>query len=191
MTGYEELPKTLPEPVDDGEADHLLGAVIPSKALQSTSGELIDLTKLSSKWTVLYVYPMTGQPGVPQPTGWDNIPGARGCTPQTCGFRDQFGTLAQFDASIYGLSLQDIEYQREAVKRLHLPFALLSDADRTFGKAMDLPTFDVQVQGESPVALFKRLTMIVSEGVIKHVMYPVFPPDRNAIEVCQWLDLRS
>lgn len=191
MTTYESLPESLPEPVADGAADHLLGLRIPSISLRATSGKLVDLTKVQSKWIVLYVYPMTGQPGVDLPKGWDNIPGARGCTPQACSFRDRFAEISRLDVSIFGLSVQDTEYQQEAATRLNLPFALLSDRGRDFGRALDLPTMSVVDSQNMELNLYRRLTMIIQDRTIAHVMYPVFPPDQNAAEVYAWLDLYS
>lgn len=191
MTTYESLPDSLPEPVADDAADHLLGLRIPSISLPATSGKLVDLTKVQSKWIVLYVYPMTGQPGVDLPEGWDNIPGARGCTPQACSFRDRFTEISKLDVSIFGLSVQDTEYQQEAATRLNLPFALLSDCDRALGRALNLPAMSVMDSQNTELNLYCRLTMIISDRTIAHVMYPVFPPDQNAAEVYAWLDLHS
>lgn len=155
---------------------------IPSLALAATSGEEIDLAALPGR-TVVYAYPMTGRPGVALPGGWDEIPGARGCTPQSCAFRDHHAELQALGARVFGLSTQDTEYQREAAERLHLPFPLLSDAGLRLTNALRLPTFEVE-----GMTLHKRLTMVVQDGRIEHVFYPVFPPDRNAEEVMGWLD---
>jgi peroxiredoxin len=172
----------LPVPEDDGAARHLPGMRVPSVFLGATDGSRVDLSKLTGR-TVVYAYPMTGRPGVALPDGWDEIPGARGCTPQSCAFRDHFAELRSAGVSaVFGISTQDSAYQREAKERLHLPFELLSDASLDLAEAMRLPTF--QAEGKT---LLKRLTMILDDGVVTHVFYPVFPPDRNADEVVAWL----
>ncbi len=191
MTTYEQLPGSLPEPVADGAADHLLGLRIPSISLPATSGQPTDLSEIQSSWTVLYVYPMTARPGFDMPEGWDNIPGARGCTPQSCGFRDYYSQISKFDVSIFGLSVQDTEYQQEAAMRLNLPYALLSDYNRDFGQALKLPTMTAIVSQNDELTLYRRLTMIIADCTIKHVMYPVFPPDENAANVYDWLSRQS
>jgi len=178
-----ELPPDLPVPVDDGAADHLVGLPVPAIALPSTGGGAIRLTDSSAPRTVVYCYPRTGRPGEPELTeDWDLIPGARGCTPEACSFRDHHGVLSVLGADVYGVSTQDSEDQREAVPRLHLPFALLSDANLGLGRALRLPTFEVAGH-----TLLRRLTFIVRDGRIEHVWYPVFPPDRHAEEVVSWL----
>jgi peroxiredoxin len=177
-----ELPEELPVPTDDGASDHLPGMRLPSVSLASTAGEPIDLSTLLGK-TVVYCYPMTGRPGRDLPQGWDEIPGARGCTPQSCAFRDHHEELRALGASVFGLSTQDTEYQREAAERLHLPFELLSDEELAFAKALDLPTFEAD-----GMILLKRLTLIVDDGRIEKVFYPVFPPDKNAEEVVEYLE---
>ena len=178
-----ELPKDLPAPVDDGAADHLLRMQVPSIGLMSTANRIVNLAEVS-KWqrTVVYCYPMTGAPGQNLPAGWDEIPGARGCTPQSCAFRDRFTELQALDTLVFGLSSQTTEYQREMAQRLRLPFEVLSDAERAFTKALRLPTFEV----ESKI-LIKRQTLILSGAKIVKVFYPVFPPDKNAEEVIAWL----
>jgi peroxiredoxin len=177
-----ELPNDLPVPEDDGAADHLPGMRLPPISLASTSGAVVDLTALPGR-TVVYCYPMTGKPDRSLPAGWDEIPGARGCTPQSCSFRDHHAELRALGASVFGLSTQDTDYQSEAATRLHLPFALLSDSDLAFAGALDLPTFEVE-----GMVLLKRLTLIIDEGWIEKVFYPVFPPDRSAEEVVGWLE---
>ena len=157
-----------------------------SVPLRSTSGELIDLSALAGR-TIAYAYPRTGKPGVDNPEGWDMIPGARGCTPQTCSFRDHFAELQALGVDhLFGLSTQDTEYQREAADRLHLPFALLSDEQLSLTRTMHLPTFEV-----SGMTLLKRFTLVIANGTVEHVFYPVFPPDRSAGEVIRWLAQRS
>ena len=177
-----ELPEDLPVPTDDGAADHLPGIQIPSVPLSSTAGETVDLSALSGR-TVVYCYPMTGRPGSDLPSGWDEIPGARGCTPQSCSFRDHHAELQALGARVFGLSTQDTEYQREATQRLHLPFALLSDEDLAFADTLRLPTFEVD-----DMVLLKRLTLIIKDGRIEKVIYRVFPPDRSAQDVVGWLE---
>jgi peroxiredoxin len=176
------LPPDLPRPLDDGAADHLRGIAMPRISLRSTAGRTVDLSQLSAARTVIYCYPMTGVPGKPLPEGWDLIPGARGCTPQTCGFRDQHAELAELKTEVFGLSTQTSEYQEEMANRLHVPFEILSDAEFKLCNALRLPTFEVE-----GVRLLKRLTLIVRAGQIEHVFYPVFPPNESASEVIRWL----
>lgn len=179
-----ELPKDLPVPQDDGACRHLAGRRLPQIALLSTAGRRVDLSWLAGR-TVVYVFPRTGRPDQELPTGWNAIPGARGCTPQSCAFRDHFEELKRAGAAqVFGLSTQDTAYQREAVKRLHLPFELLSDAQLELTSALKLPTFEVD-----GMKLIKRLTLILRDGAIEKVFYPVFPPDRNASDVLAWLDI--
>ena len=179
--GLDELPENLPVPVDDGAADHLPGMRLPSVPLRSTAGNVVDLASLNGR-TVVYCYPLTGRPDRDLPQGWDEIPGARGCTPQSCAFRDHHAELRSLGARVYGLSAQDTEYQREAAERLRLPFELLSDEDLAFAKVLSLPTFEVE-----GTILLKRLTFILKDGLIEKVFYPVFPPNKNAEEVLEWL----
>ena len=177
-----ELPKDLPVQQDDGACRHLTGMQLPSITLHSTRGRTVDLSKLKGT-TVVYIYPRTGRPDREVPTGWNAIPGARGCTPQSCAFRDHYDELKKVGASaLFGLSTQDTAYQREAADRLHLPFELLSDAKLELARALDLPIFEVD-----GMQLIKRITLIVRDGGIVKVFYPVFPPDRNADEVERWL----
>jgi peroxiredoxin len=176
------LPPDIPVPQDDGAADHLTGMRVPDLALPATSGGPVNLAKQPGR-TVVYIYPRTGVPGVDPPDGWDMIPGARGCTPQSCSFRDHFGELKTLGvARVFGLSTQDTEYQIEAATRLHLPFAVLSDEKLTLTKALGLPTFDA-----SGMTLLKRMALVIDDGVITKVFYPVFPPDRNAADVIAWI----
>jgi peroxiredoxin len=154
--------------------------------LPETTGPAVTLSKLKGL-TVLYIYPRTGVPGVDAPPGWDDIPGARGCTPQSCGFRDHFAELKALGvAQVYGLSSQDTAYQREAAERLHLPFALLSDVELKLKSAIALPTFFT-----SGMTLYKRMALVIEDARIVRVFYPVFPPDRNAEEVTAWLRARA
>jgi peroxiredoxin len=177
-----DLPPDLPRPTDDGAAAHLPGRPVPSIPLPATSGGPIDLAHVGPRPIVLYIYPMTGRPGVPLPDGWDLIPGARGCTPQTCGFRDAYQELRALGVDVMGLSTQDTDYQREMVTRLHVPFPILSDAAFHFADALQLPRFTVGGR-----VLLKRLTLILRAGRIEHVFYPVFPPNESAAVVLQWL----
>ena len=172
------IPDNLPIPLDDGGADHLPGLTLPPLTLAATTGASVDLGTLTGL-IVLYLYPRTGRPDEPLPEGWDMIPGARGCTPQSCAFRDHFGELQALGVSaVYGISTQATAYQAEAATRLHLPFALLSDADRKLADALRLPMMEA-----AGMILNRRLTLIVSGGRIVKVFYPIFPPDRNAGDV--------
>jgi peroxiredoxin len=177
---------SIPAPLDDGATRHLVGARMASVPLRATSGEMIDLSALSGR-VVVYAYPRTGRPGVPNPDGWDLIPGARGCTPQSCSFRDHFAELQALGVSqLFGLSTQDPAYQREAAERLHLPFALLSDEDLKLTRAMKLPTFET-----SGMTLLKRFTLVIRDGTVQHVFYPVFPPDQSASDVVAWFSQQA
>lgn len=177
-----QRPDHLPLPIDEGGASHLEGAFLPDLNLASTDGASVNPARLKGQW-VLYIYPMTGRPDIPLPEGWDAIPGARGCTPQACGFRDHYAELKQLNAGVFGLSTQQTtEYQREARDRLHLPFQLLSDSALLMKAALGLPTFRV-----AGMLLYKRLTLIAQDGQIRKLFYPVFPPDRNAHDVLAWL----
>lgn len=176
-----ELPKDLPVPVNDGACNHLAGTRLPSIQLMSTSGHIVDLSTLDGR-TVVYCYPRTGRPDIDPPKGWNSIPGARGCTPQSRAFRDNFKEFQKVNTRVFGLSTQDTEYQKEAVQRLQLPFDLLSDSELAFAKALRLPTFEVE-----SMKLIKRLTIVISNGDIEKVFYPVFPPDKNGEEVLKWL----
>lgn len=178
------LPKNLPVPVDDGACDHLPGLRLPSIPLRSTNGRLVDLSALPGR-TVVYGYPRTGRPDRDLPKGWNDIPGARGCTPQSCAFRDHHDAYGRLGVQVFGLSTQDTTYQREAVERLHLPFELLSDEEFRFARALRLPTFEVE-----GMTLIKRLTLVIRDGGIEQVFYPVFPPDLNAEEVLKWISGR-
>jgi peroxiredoxin len=176
------LPAGIPAPQDDGGARHLTGMALPDLALPATDGGSVNLSKLKGR-TVVYVYPRTGVPGVDLPPGWNDIPGARGCTPQSCSFRDHFGELKRLGvAQLYGLSTQDTAYQKEAVTRLHLPFAILSDEKLSLTHAMKLPTFVT-----SGMTLLKRMAWVIDGGKMTHVFYPVFPPDKSAEDVVAWL----
>ncbi len=176
-----ELPEDLVRPEDDGACNHLLGMQLPNISLASTQGDEVNLSLLSGL-TVIYIYPMTGRPGVPLPDGWDQIPGARGCTPQACAFRDHSAELEQLNTWVFGLSTQSVAYQREVAERLHLPFALLSDESLAFAKSLSLPTMDIEGQ-----TLIKRITLVCDNHEIVQVFYPVFPPDASANQVINWL----
>ena len=172
----------IPAPKDDGTVRHLKGSKLPSVSLKATNGAAIDLSTLPGR-TVVYAYPRTGRPGVANPAGWDMIPGARGCSPQSCGFRDHFTELKSLGVDhLFGLSTQDTAYQTEAAERLRLPFPILSDENLTLVHAMNLPTFET-----SGMTLLKRFTLVIDNGTVEHVFYPVFPPDRNASDVVAWL----
>jgi len=177
-----ELPKDLPVPQDDGACDHLTGMKLPALALASTRGRRVDLSTLAGT-TVVYLYPRTGRPDQEVPTGWNAIPGARGCTPQSCAFRDHYQELQALGVSeLFGLSTQDTAYQQEAAERLHLPFELLSDEKLELAQALRLPMFEVD-----GMKLIKRITLIARDGKIVKVFYPVFPSDGNAQDVRNWL----
>ena len=177
---------TIPAPVDDGAARHLVGMRVPSIALAATDGTTVNLFTLPGR-VVVYAYPRTGKPGIANPDGWDLIPGARGCTPQSCAFRDHFARLKTLGIRhLFGLSTQSPDYQREVAERLHLPFPILSDADLILARAMRLPTFETGGK-----TLLKRLTMVILDGTVEHIFYPVFPPDQNAATVAAWLAARA
>lgn len=176
-----ELPANLPVPVDDGACQHLLGLKLPLIFLLSTSGRQLSLSHLSGR-VVIYCYPRTGTPDKDPPSGWNEIPGARGCTPQSCAFRDYYQEFQTLGIQIFGLSAQDAAYQREAAQRLHLPFELLSDINLEFTTALQLPTFNIAGK-----TLIKRVTLITLDGKIEKIFYPVFPPDKNAEEVLKFL----
>ena len=180
------LPQNIPVPQDDGAARHLTGMRIPDIALPATDGSSVNLSKLQGR-VVVYIYPRTGVPGVDLPQGWNEIPGARGCTPQSCSFRDHFGELQRLGvAHLFGLSTQDNDYQREAATRLHLPFLILSDEKLALTTALKLPTFVT-----SGMTLLLRMALVIDDGAIAKVFYPVFPPDKNAEEVVGWLQNSS
>ena len=183
MNDYLSLPADLPVPQDDGATAHLPGTQIPPLELRGSGDTTVRLDALGAGRTVLYVYPLTGRPGTDLPEGWDTIPGARGCTPEACGFRDHYQELLAAGAvRVFGLSSQDTDYQREVVERLHLPFDMLSDPTRSLGRSLNLPTFEA-----GGLTLYKRLTLIIRDGVIEHVFYPVFPPNEHADQVLTWL----
>jgi peroxiredoxin len=183
MTDFTSLPTDLPVPEDDGAAAHLPGTAMPPVELRGTGDATVRLDALGAGRTIIYIYPLTGRPGVDLPEGWDTIPGARGCTPETCGFRDHYQELLAAGAvGVFGLSSQDTNYQREVVERLSLPFEMLSDPNRILAQTLDLPTFDA-----GGLALYKRLTLIVRDGVVEHVFYPIFPPNEHANQVLAWL----
>jgi len=181
-TDYGELPPNLPVPEDDGGADHLTGMALPEVTLPSTLGGTVDLSEPSRNRLVAYVYPRTGTPGQPSPAGWDDIPGARDCTPQSCAYRDGLAELTSLGATVLGISAHSPGEQSEFAGREHIPFPLLSDSDLHLRDALRLPTFEVE-----GMILYKRLTFIAEGGKIAKVFYPVFPPDRNAADVLAWL----
>ena len=185
-TDFRSLPPDLPAPVDDGAADHLPGSEVPAVTLPSTQGGELDLAQAAAGRLVVYIYPHTGVPGEPLPDGWNETPGARGCTPQSCAFRDARGELAARGAELIGISHQTPEEQAEFAQRERIPYPLLADPGLQLAEAMRLPTFDIS--GER---FYKRLTFVAEHGRIAKVFYPVFPPDRNAEEVIAWLDGRE
>lgn len=181
---YTTLPSGLPEPTDDGRAAHLPGVRIPDIGLSASNGDRVNLADLPPGRTIIYLYPLTGRPGVDLPDGWDAIPGARGCSTEACNFRDHFNELRELGAAaIYGLSSQDPQYQAEVVERLHLPFQMLSDPGFAVADALNLPTF----AATGHPRLYSRLTLVVRDGVVEHVFYPIFPPNTHAERVRAWL----
>lgn len=184
MSDYTSLPDDLPAPADDGAADHLPGLAMPALRLATSDRGEVDLADLGEGRTIVYLYPMTGRPGVDLPDGWDAIPGARGCSTEACDFRDHLADLrAAGAARVFGMSGQSVDYQAEAVERLHLPFAMISDPELALADALDLPTFSAPGHDR----LYSRLTLVVRDGRVEHVFYPVFPPNTHAREVLDWL----
>jgi peroxiredoxin len=179
------VPAGLPVPIDDGACEHLLGREVPPILLRATDDRWVRLDQSTTRWTVVYAYPRTGVPNQDSPPGWDAIPGARGCTPQNCAFRDHYAELQSLGATVYGLSTQPTTYQQEMVARLHIPFQILSDVDLVLSETLQLPTFRY---GEW--RLLKRFTVILNQGRIAHVIYPVFPPNADAAAVVAWLRRR-
>jgi peroxiredoxin len=181
MTNLNQLPTDLPAPQDDGAANHLVGMRLPNISLSTTRDSKLNLGQFQGR-LVIYCYPMTGQPNVALPEGWDQIPGARGCTPQSCSFRDHYQELCSLGAEVVGLSVQSTEYQQEMAQRLHLPFAVLSDADYQLQSALQLPTFVA-----AGMTLLKRITLIANDGVVEAVHYPIFPSDSDPPWVIDYL----
>ncbi len=183
---YSQLPPDLPRPEDDGAADHLPGVAVPALALPASAGGELELADLAAGRLVAYVYPRTGVPGEPLVAGWDNIPGARGCTPQSCGYRDALGGFERLGARVVGVSAQSAAEQAEFATREGIPFPLLSDPELRLAAELRLPTFEVE-----GTTLYKRLTFVAEAGRIVRVFYPVFPPDRDAAEVLAWLGAQA
>ena len=175
------LPPGLPVPVDDGACDHLRGRPIPHLTLSSSRGD-VDLASFAANRGVLYVYPRTGTPDRPVPDEWNAIPGARGCTPQSCGFRDHAAELEELGVRVAGLSAQTPAEQEEAAARLELPYPVVADPELQLARSLGLPTFAFE-----GAELYRRVTLVLAGGLVEHVFYPVFPPDRNAAEVVAWL----
>jgi len=183
MSDLTQLPADLPVPQDDGAASHLPGLAMPRIELPSTAGDSIQLQAMGEGRSVLYIYPLTGRPGADLPQGWDAIPGARGCTPEACGFRDHHQDLSAAGAArVFGLSSQSTAYQQELASRLRLPFSMLSDPGFRLASALGLPTFEA-----GRTRLYKRLTLIIRDDEVEHVFYPVFPPNEHAGQVLAWL----
>jgi peroxiredoxin len=177
-----DLPKDLPVPQDDGACDHLVGMTLPKIKLTSTDGRSVDLFSESLEPTVLFFYPRTGEPSKPAPADWDSIPGARGCTPQSCGFRDIYSEFQQNGFKVFGASTQSSEYQKEFALRNHIPFEILSDEQFALTRHLNLPTFTYD-----GMKLVKRLALVLNHGRIEKVFYPVFPPNKNAETVLYWI----
>ena len=190
MDPVHALPENLPPPTDDGACDHLPGSRVPSIRLASTRGGVVDLAEVARHSVVFFFYPRTGEPGKAAGPEWDAIPGARGCTPQSCGFRDLHREFTNLGVSVFGVSTQETDYQREFVARNHVPFELLSDRDLVLTRALRLPTFEYPVERGGPTTLIKRMAWFVERGSIERIWYPVFPPDRNAETVLAWLQER-
>lgn len=186
MSTYNSLPEDLPIPIDDGKAKHLIGLEMPNISLKSTDLKIKNLKEITKPITVLYVYPKNGVPGKPLPEGWDLIPGARGCTPEACGFRDNFSNFTQENIQVFGLSSQSTSYQSDFVKNQNLSFEIFSDDKFELGDALNLPRFEINNE-----VLYKRLTLIVKDSKIVHCFYPIFPPDKHAIEVLTWLKMNN
>lgn len=182
MKDLNKLPADLPVPVDDGACDHLLGSRLPSVSLISTSDKSIDISSLEGT-VVIFFYPMNGNPDAPPMIGWNDIPGARGCTPQVCSFRDDFSKLESLDVKVFGVSSQPLVDQKEASARLSLPYELLNDSQLELTRAMNLPTFVYELS-----TYIKRITIITIDGVIRKTFYPVFPPDNNVRDVIKWVE---
>jgi peroxiredoxin len=182
MADYSKLPASLPVPEDDGAADHLAGLAVPNVSLPSTLGGRVRLSEVANELLVAYVYPRTGRPGEALPPGWDDFPGARGCTPQSCAYRDSLAEFSALGADVVGISAQGPEGQREFAERERIPFPLLSDSGLELAETLGLPTFEI-----ADMTLYKRLTFIAEAGSLAKVFYPVFPPDRDAAEVLAWL----
>jgi peroxiredoxin len=184
MADFTVLPEGLPVPRDDGAADHLTGMPMRGLTLATSGGASVELQSLPAGRTIIYIYPLTGRPGVDLPEGWDAIPGARGCTTEACDFRNHFADLQDAGAAaVYGLSSQSPEYQAEVVDRLGLPFPMISDEGMLLAGALRLPTF----AAEGYERLYSRLTLVVRDGTIEHVFYPIFPPNTHAQQVLAWL----
>lgn len=185
VTDFSVLPEGLPVPQDDGAADHLVGMPMPSLAIEASDGRLVRLSELGQGRSILYLYPLTGRPGVDLPEGWDGIPGARGCSTEACDFRDHFAELRDAGVRhVFGVSSQDPDYQAEVVERLRLPFSMLSDPSFTLADALRLPTF----AAPGHERLYSRITLVVLDNVIEHVFYPIFPPNTHAQQVLAWLN---
>jgi peroxiredoxin len=181
-TDFSSLPPDLPVPADDGAADHLPGTALPPLSLASTAGGNADLAQLAAGRLVAYVYPRTGTPGEPSPPGWDEIPGARGCTPQSCAYRDSRAAFERLGAAVVGISAQSAAEQLEFARREHIPYPLLADPGLRLAERLRLPTFEA-----SGMRLYRRLTLVAAASTIVKAFYPVFPPDRDAAAVLAWL----
>lgn len=182
MRDLQRLPTDLPAPMDDGACTHLQGMQIPAISLRSTADRMVNLLEVAMTPTVFFFYPRTGRPEELAPQGWDKIPGARGCTPQSCGFRDQLSGFKARGVQVFGVSSQTSDFQKEFVVRNHIPYEILSDEKYLLTEALRLPTFEF-----NSMRLIKRLALFVQASAIEKVFYPVFPPNRNAEDVLAWL----
>ncbi len=184
MADHTSLPPDLPVPIDDGAAAHLPGSMMPEVTLPTSDGGTVALGALPAGRAIVYLYPLTGRPDAALPAGWESIPGARGCTTEACDFRDHHQDLRRAGvAAVFGLSSQSVDYQREVVERLRLPFPMISDEDFALADALELPTF----AADGHARLYSRLTLVVDDGRITHVFYPVFPPNTHAQQVLKWV----
>jgi peroxiredoxin len=179
---YRVQPMELSMPVDDGAADDLPGRVVPGASLSSTLGGRLDLREATRRLAVIYIYPRTDVPGAPPPEGWEEIPGAPGCTPQSRAFRDHVLELAAYGASVFGLSSQSLAEQCEFAQRERIPYPLLSDPGMQLAEALGLPTFEADGR-----RFYRRLTFLAHEQRIAKVFYPIFPPRQNASQILRWL----
>ncbi len=179
---FYSLPDNLPIPIDDGACNHLTGLKLPSLELKATDNRIINIAECAQQPTVFFFYPRTGQPQEPTPVGWDEIPGARGCTPQSCGYKNLYNDFKKLGIQIYGVSVQDTPFQQEFVARLEMPFSILSDSDLKLTQAMNLPTFTYE-----NMILLKRMAWYCNNGIIEKIFYPVFPPDKCAENVLRWI----
>ncbi|VAW52529.1 Alkyl hydroperoxide reductase subunit C-like protein [hydrothermal vent metagenome] len=181
MKDLYQLPEGLPVPVDDGACNHLEGAPFPSMLITVTPHATYDFSK-EKGINIIFFYPMIGHPDSLPMTGWNEIPGARGCTPQALSYKNYFRQITKLGVRLFGASSQALKEQNDAIDRLKLPFELINDSSFLLSNALKLPTFQF-----NEIKMIKRLTLVVVDGVIKKVFYPVFPPNKNVDDVIVWL----